>query len=94
MVLNLGFLLRLSDLDFLFSCLEDSETDSVGAGAIAAESGVKQLVLCHQGLTLEKPELKAKAIEEIKNNYSGPIIWGEELMNIPWGKSEKLLDLS
>lgn len=73
---------------------EDSETDSIGAGTIASESGVKQLVLCHQGLTLEEPELKAKAMAEIKNNYSGPIIWGEELMKIPWGKGEKLLDLS
>ncbi len=62
----------------------ESETDTLGAGKTAADAEVQKLVLCHQGMRLEEPEVKVQAIGEVRTMYGGPTIWGEELLEIPW----------
>ena len=63
----------------------ESQTGTYGAGQTAADAGVKKLVLCHQSLSLEEPASKVQAIGEITSIFSGPTIWGEELLEVPWG---------
>ena len=63
----------------------DSETSTYGAGQTAADAAVKKLLLCHQSPALDDPESRVQAIREIGSRYSGPTIWGEELMDVPWG---------
>ena len=71
--------------DIVGTASADSETDTFGTGNTASEAGVKKLVLCHQGLPLEEPESKVQAIGEVKSVFSGPTVWGEELLEVPWG---------
>ena len=76
--------IRLHD-DIQGTASADTETATFGAGETAAEAGVKKLVLCHQSLSLEEPESKVQAIAEVKSVFTGPTIWGEELLEVPWG---------
>ena len=62
----------------------NSETDTIGAGKTATDAGVKKLVLCHQAPELDQPTLKAQAIKEVRSEFKGPIVWGEEMFKIPW----------
>ena len=61
------------------------ETNTIGAGRTAADAGVKKMLLVHQSLELEAPESHTQAIGEVRSVYDGPIIWAEEMREIPWG---------
>lgn len=56
------------------------QTGTIDAAKMAAESGVKKLILVHTGPALCMPGSKEKAIADIARIYSGEIIFGEELM--------------
>ena len=43
------------------------------------------MLLVHQSLTLEDPLAHTQAIGEVKSAYDGPIIWAEEMTEVPWG---------
>ena len=62
-----------------------AETDARGCGRIAADAGVKRLVVNHQPPWLDDPETKTRAIAQIASIYTGPLIWGEELLQIEIG---------
>ena len=62
----------------------DSETGTCGAAQTAKDARVKKLVLSHQTVWLEDPASKTQAIGEVMSIFSGPTIWGEELLEVPW----------
>jgi len=61
-----------------------SETGTRGAALTASEAGVKRLALVHQSPELNDPVLKMEAIGQVKAIYTGPTVWGDELLEIPW----------
>ena len=75
--------IKLHD-DWKGTASADSETDTWGAGQTAQDAGVKRVLLNHQNLTLEDPIKKTQAIHEVKQFYSGPVLWADELMEVPF----------
>ncbi|HAG55891.1 MAG TPA: hypothetical protein DCL17_05745, partial [Dehalococcoidia bacterium] len=63
----------------------ETETGTFGAAQTAVDAGVKRLALVHQQAKMEEPVRKAQAIYEVKSLYDGPVVWGEQLLEIPWG---------
>ena len=63
----------------------DYETDTYGAGQTARDAGVKKMLLVHQSLPLEDPVAHTQAIAEVKQFYQGPVVWANEMMEVPWG---------
>ena len=61
-----------------------TETDTYGAGQTARESGAKRVLLNHQSIDLIDPVKKTQAIGEVRQFYGGPLIWADELMEVPW----------
>jgi ribonuclease BN (tRNA processing enzyme) len=55
-------------------------TGTEDAAKIAKETGVKRLILAHQGPNLDKPGSKEKVIADIAKIFNGEIIFSEELM--------------
>ena len=75
--------IKLHD-DWKGTASADSETDTWGAGQTAQDAGVKRVLLNHQNLTLEDPIKKTQAIHEVKQFYGGPVLWADELMEVPF----------
>lgn len=61
-----------------------SETATYGAGETARDAGVKRLALVHQVPAMDDPVMHAQAIHEVTSVYDGPVIWGDELLEVPW----------
>ena len=59
-----------------------AETGSRGCAETAVAAGAKKMVLIHQHVSLDDPVIKTKIIAEVKSIYDGPLIWGEELLEI------------
>lgn len=55
-----------------------------GAAETAAAAGVRQLVMVHIGERLTRPEMRDARELEARRAWDGRIIWGEELMRVPW----------
>ena len=55
-----------------------------GAAETAAEAGVKQLVMVHIGARLTTAEMKGPREIEAAKAWDGRIIWGDEMMKVPW----------
>jgi ribonuclease BN (tRNA processing enzyme) len=62
-----------------------AESDTRGCGQVAADAGVKRLVVNHQPPWLDEPASRTRAIAQIAGVYGGPLIWGEELLEIEIG---------
>jgi ribonuclease BN (tRNA processing enzyme) len=50
---------------------------------VAAEAGVKLLVLSHFSPIMDRPGVKERLLVEMSGVYSGPMLLGEDLMQIP-----------
>lgn len=50
---------------------------------VAAKAGVRTLVLTHFLEQIDQPGVREQIIREIGEVYSGHVIWGEDLMEIP-----------
>ena len=61
-----------------------SESSAAGAGRMAAEAGVKRLVVNHQSDALDRPDQVSEAIHEIKSIYDGPVTFAKDLMEVEW----------
>ena len=48
----------------------------------AARAGVKTLVLTHLGAEIDKPDVQHQIMKEIKREFDGDVIWGEDLMKL------------
>ena len=57
-------------------------TGTIDAATIAKETGVKRLILAHQGPNLDRPGSKEKGIADISRIFSGEIVFAEELMTL------------
>jgi ribonuclease BN (tRNA processing enzyme) len=53
------------------------------AARVAAEAGVKLLVLSHFSPIMDRPGVKERLLVEMSAVYSGPMLLGEDLMRIP-----------
>lgn len=62
----------------------DTETGTYGAAQTAKDAGVKRLALVHQQAKMEEPVRRSQALREVTSVYGGPVIWGEELLEVPW----------
>ena len=49
----------------------------------AAEAGVKMLVLTHLNVSIDIPGIREEIIQDIGKVFSGHLIWGEDLMEVP-----------
>ena len=64
--------------------LESGTCSIRGAAETAAAANVRQLVMVHIGDRLTRPDMAESRQAEAGGAWSGPIIWGEELMQVPW----------
>ena len=55
---------------------------TVGAGRMAQAAGVKTLMLVHMGPNISQPSAVTKGIRDIREVYSGRVIYSEELMTL------------
>lgn len=49
---------------------------------IARRAGVKTLVLTHVLARIDQPDIREQIIREIKQEFDGDVIWGEDLMRL------------
>ncbi len=63
-----------------FRALTGSHLD---VAAVAQKAGANTLVLTHMLEQIDRPGIRERIIKEIGDIYSGTIIWGEDLMEIP-----------
>ena len=73
---------------YLNSFSFDMEKESAGAptkqqvvGQLAEECNVKTLVTSHHGPTIDQDGTRERVIADVAKNYSGKLIWGEDLMS-------------
>src|SRR5499426_3000640 len=52
---------------------------------IASRAGVKTLVLTHVLAQIDQPAVREQIIHEIKREFAGNVIWGEDLMQLSLG---------
>ena len=64
-----------------------AESDTTGCATVAAAAGVKRLLVNHQPPWLDEPQARTQAIKEICQIYDGPVLWGEELLEVEIGPS-------
>jgi ribonuclease BN (tRNA processing enzyme) len=50
---------------------------------IARRAGVKTLVLTHLLGQIDQPGLREEIVHEIRQEFDGAVVWGEDLMDIP-----------
>ncbi|MBM3357370.1 MAG: MBL fold metallo-hydrolase [Betaproteobacteria bacterium] len=55
----------------------------IDTAKVAQKAGVKTLVLTHMLEQIDQPGVREQIIREIGRIYEGPVIWGEDLMEIP-----------
>jgi ribonuclease BN (tRNA processing enzyme) len=53
--------------------------------AVARDAGVRTLVLTHLLPDLDRPGVREKALAEIREVFSGEVVWGEDLMELTVG---------
>ena len=58
-------------------------TGAAGAARIAAQAGVKRLVLVHLGDTTDDPERRDAMLAEARAEYDGDVILGEDFLEVP-----------
>jgi hypothetical protein len=57
------------------------------AAEVARRAGAKTLVLSHMTPLVDRPGVKEKILVDIARVYPGPVILGEDLMEIPFAVS-------
>jgi ribonuclease Z len=79
----------LIHMNHYFSGTEPTETYRLVCGnhldtaKVAQKAGAKTLVLTHMLEQIDQPGVREQIIREIGAIYKGPVIWGEDLMEIP-----------
>ena len=79
----------LIHMNHYFSGTEPTEIYRVVCGnhedvaAVAKAAGVKTLVLTHFLEQIDQPGMREHIVREIAKTFSGHIVWGEDLMEIP-----------
>ena len=65
---------------------EGAPTKQSVVGQLAEECDVKTLVTSHHGPTIDKDGTRERVIADVAKNYSGRLIWGEDLMSFELGE--------
>jgi ribonuclease BN (tRNA processing enzyme) len=55
------------------------------AGQIAAQAGVSRLVMVHLGRSLDDPARRAAMVDEARDEFSGEVVAGEDLLELAIG---------
>lgn len=77
-----------------FSGTEPSEIyravcgNHIDTAHVAQKAGVKTLVLTHKLEQIERPGVRERIISEMSKIYDGVIIWGQDLMVVPFGGAQ------
>ena len=58
-------------------------TGAAGAARIAAQAGVKRLVLVHLDATADDPDRQTAMLAEARANFAGDVILGEDFLEVP-----------
>ena len=58
-------------------------TGAAGAGRIAAQAGVRRLVLVHLGDTADDPAYRAAMLAEARAEFAGDVVLGEDFLEVP-----------
>ena len=58
-------------------------TGAAGAARIAAQAGVKRLVLVHLDSTADDPNRQTAMLAEARANFAGDVILGEDFLEVP-----------
>ena len=58
-------------------------TGAAGAARIAAQAGVKRLVMVHLGDTTDDPERRDAMLAEARAQFDGDIALGEDFLEVP-----------
>jgi ribonuclease BN (tRNA processing enzyme) len=53
-----------------------------GNARIAQRAGVKTLVLVHAVPSIDQPRIREQIVHEIQQEFSGKVVWGEDLMQL------------
>jgi ribonuclease Z len=56
---------------------------------IARRAGVKTLVLTHVLAQIDRPAIREQIIREVKQEFAGQVIWGEDLMRLDLSRLSK-----
>lgn len=56
---------------------------------IARRAGVKTLALTHVLAQIDQPDVREQIIHEIRQEFDGDVIWGEDLMQLDIGRLGK-----
>ena len=67
--------------------LSEGMTGTRRAGALAAEAGVRTLVLTHISAHLDSPAVRKEGIREVEAAFGGPVVFGEEIMTLDAGSA-------
>ena len=67
--------------------LSQGMTGTRRAGALAAEAGVRALVLTHISAHLDSPGVREEGIREAEAAFGGRVVFGEELMTLDVGRA-------
>ncbi len=84
----------LIHMNHFFSGTENSETyrrscgNHIDTAQVAQAAGVGAVVLTHMTEQLDQVRVRERVIREMADIFTGDIIWGEDLMEIPIASSE------
>jgi hypothetical protein len=53
-----------------------------GNARIAQRAGVKTLVLVHAVPSIDQPRIREQIVHEIQQEFTGKVVWGEDLMQL------------
>jgi ribonuclease Z len=56
-----------------------------GNAIVAQRAGVKTLVLVHPPPAIDQPRIREQMVHEIQQQFSGKVVWGEDLMQLEFG---------
>jgi ribonuclease BN (tRNA processing enzyme) len=85
----------LIQMNHHFSGTEPSPASRAACGnhrdnaILASRAGVGTLVLTHVLDEIDRPDLRARILDEIREVFDGTVIWGEDLMTISLPRSQR-----
>ena len=64
-------------------------TGTTSAGLLAAQAGVRTLVLTHINSHLDSPGVREEGIRDVATVFDGEIVFGEELLSLDVSRSRE-----
>jgi ribonuclease Z len=64
------------------AAFRDAVGHHMGNARTAQRAGVKTLVLVHATPAIDQPRIREQIVHEIQREFSGKVVWGEDLMQL------------